>query len=78
MREMLLSLLLFSGVVIGISAYAGNLAQSKGSDYVQDISQNFTYLQRITNETNNMESNLRSAQITNTILDLPLVVVVGI
>ena len=76
LRNLLIVLLLFSGIVIGLSNFAGNLAKNYGSS-VEDLSK-LGPIQRIQEEASNLEQSLRSTQITGTFLDVPLTILSGV
>ena len=76
LRNMLITLLLFSGMIIGISGFMMDLAKNYGQS-VEDLSQ-LESIERIQSEAKNLEQSLRSTQITGTFLDVPLTVLSGV
>lgn len=76
LRNILITLLLFSGIIIGLSTFMGDLA-SKYSSNIEDLSK-LSSIQRIQTETENLEQSLRSTQITGTFLDIPITVLSGV
>jgi len=75
LRDLLLTLLLFSGIIIGLTTFMGDLA-NKYSNNIQDLSE-LSSVQKIQEEAKKLEESLRSAQITGTFLDIPLTVLSG-
>jgi len=63
-RDLLITLLLFSGIIIGLSTFMSDLAKKYYTN-VEDLSQ-LSSVQRIENETANLEQALRNTQITGT------------
>jgi len=76
LRNLLITLLLFSGIIVGLSTFMGDLSKKYSSE-IQDLSE-LTYVQRIEEETKNLEESLRTTQITGTFLDVPLTVLSGV
>jgi len=75
LRDLLASILLFSGILIGLSVFISSLAKSYQVN-IDDLSQ-LSSVKRIEEETKALEEALRSSQITQTPLDLPLIIVKG-
>lgn len=75
LRNLLITLLLFSAVIIGISNFSADLAKKYGVT-IQDVS-GMSSIEKIQNETKDLEQTLRSSQITGTFLDVPLTVLSG-
>jgi hypothetical protein len=75
-RDLLITLLLFSGIIIGISTFMSDLAK-KYSTNIEDLSQ-LSSIQKIEEETANLEQTLRNTQITGTFLDIPITILSGV
>jgi hypothetical protein len=75
-RNLLITLLLFSGIIIGLSTFMGDLA-NKYSTNIEDLS-NLSSVQKIQQESKNLEESLRSTQITGTFLDIPITILSGV
>lgn len=76
LRSFLITLLLFSAVIIGVSNFMVDLSNKYSHD-VEDLS-SLSSVERIQNETKNLEQSLRNTQITGTFLDVPLTVLSGV
>jgi hypothetical protein len=75
-RDLLITVLLFSGIIIGLSAFMGDLA-NKYSSNIEDLSK-LSSVQKIQQESKNLEEALRSTQITGTFLDIPITILSGV
>jgi hypothetical protein len=75
-RDLLITLLLFSGIIIGLSTFMGDLA-NKYSSNIEDLSK-LSSVQKIQQESKNLEEALRSTQITGTFLDIPITILSGV
>jgi hypothetical protein len=75
-RDLLITILLFSGVVVGISVFMGDLTK-KYSSNIEDLS-NMSSVQTIQEETKHLEEALRNTQITGTFLDIPITILSGV
>jgi len=74
-RNMLITLLLFSGIIIGLSTFMGDLAKNYSSN-IEDLSK-LSSVQRIQEESKNLEESLRTTQISGTFLDIPIIIMSG-
>lgn len=75
-RDLLITLLLFSGIIIGVSTFMSDLAR-KYSANIEDLSQ-LSSIQKIEQETVSLEQALRNTQITGTFLDIPITILSGV
>jgi hypothetical protein len=75
-RDLLITVLFFSGIIIGLSAFMGDLA-NKYSSNIEDLSK-LSSVQKIQQESKNLEEALRSTQITGTFLDIPITILSGV
>lgn len=76
LRNLLITLLLFSGIIIGLSTFMGDLANKYNSN-IENLA-GLSSIQKIQGETQQLEQTLRSSQITGTFLDVPITILSGV